>query len=361
MIWLYIRQLFMKGTSLEKGIQAFIKANKGMTKSDGIKIINIFEDVKKNTAKVIKFPEDKITPFYKARPTQEELLEAKYRKLSSLSPEEIKVEMQKQGLTPVEEINKKLKKALDEKKAMFPGSNVAETEEQVRVRLIKQNRSNVQKSYLRQLDKKIMDEMDMTAKEMENMSSTALDDLRRNADPVGMKKQFDEITEGRGLGDFADDPFKEPDYASGGLARVGMFVGGPANPVGKGAMWFIKNLRQAYRELIEGKAFTNLDPMKREHLKYEILAQIKNIERGGPIPQDMINAMRRDPRFKDIMKTRSTDPELYEVEEIMLGKSSGKSDVDRMKDIQQKIELEDFDPKDRLPNAKGGLANILGV
>ena len=159
--------------------------------------------------------------------------------------------------------------------------------------------------------------------------------------------------------DFRDDGDFDPGgMASGGLARVGMFTGGT---IGKGAMWFVKNLRQAYRELIEGKAFTNLDPMKREHLKYEILAQIKNIEKGGPIPKDMINAMRRDPRFKDIMKTRSKDPELYEVEEIMLGKSSGKSDMDRMKDIQQKIELEDFDPKDRLPNAKGGLAHILGV
>jgi len=303
MIWLYIRQLFMKGTSLEKGIQAFIKANKGMTKSDGIKIINIFQDVKKNTAKVIKFPEDKITPFYKPRPTQEELLEAKYRKLSSLSPDEVKVEMQKEGLTPIEEINKKLKKALDEKKEMFPGSNVAETEEQVRARLLKTQQETLER--------------------LRNKNKTPPEDM-----------------------------------ASGGIARVGMFSGGT---IGKGAMWFIKNLRQAYDELVAGKAFTNLDPMKREHLKYEILAQIKNIERGGPIPQDMINAMRRDPRFKDIMKKRSTDPELYEVEEIMLGKSSGKSDVDRMKDIQQKIELEDFDPKDRLPNAKGGLANILGV
>ena len=249
----------------------------------------------------------------------------------------------------------------DQSKVVKGNFNPKETEAQIKARMIKENRSNVQKSYLRQLDEKIMDEMGLTKADLENMSSTALDDLRRSADPVGMRKQFDEITEGRGLGDFADDPFKEPDYASGGLARVGMFVGGPANPVGKGAMWFIKNLRQAYRELIEGKAFTNLDPMKREHLKYEILAQIKNIERGGPIPQDMINAMRRDPRFKDIMKTRSKDPELYEVEEIMLGKPSGKSDMDRMKDIQQKIELEDFDPKDRLPNAKGGLANILGV
>ena len=81
-----------------------------------------------------------------------------------------------------------------------------ETEAQIKARMIKQNRSNVQKSYLRQLDKKIMDEMDITAKEMDNMSSTALDDLRRNADPIGMEQNLGEITPGRGVGDFADDP-----------------------------------------------------------------------------------------------------------------------------------------------------------
>ena len=59
--------------------------------------------------------------------------------------------------------------------------------------------------YVESLDKKIMDEMDLTKSEMDNMSSTALDDLRRNADPMGMQKHFDEITEGRGVGDFAED------------------------------------------------------------------------------------------------------------------------------------------------------------
>ena len=189
-------------------------------------------------------------------------------------------------------------------------------------------------------------------------------------DRAKVMQLFEDIDSGKAFGAFDDVQKKElrdmiskmytekPEFASGGIARVGMFSGGT---IGKGAMWFIKILRQAYDELVAGKAFTNLDPMKKELLRFEILAQIKNIEKGVPIPQDMINAMRRDPRFKDIMKTRSTDPELYEVEEIMLGKSSGKSDVDRMKDIQQKIELEDFDPKDRLPNAKGGLAKILEV
>ena len=71
-----------------------------------------------------------------------------------------------------------------------------------------------QQQYLEDLDNRIMDEMDLTKSEMDNMSSTALDDLRRNADPQGMQTHFDEITEGRGVGDFADDlNFMKDDYA----------------------------------------------------------------------------------------------------------------------------------------------------
>ena len=58
----------MRGASLEDGIKAFTKANKGITKSDGQKLIDIFQDVQKNTGKVIEFPKDRITPFYKPRP-----------------------------------------------------------------------------------------------------------------------------------------------------------------------------------------------------------------------------------------------------------------------------------------------------
>ena len=82
----------------------------------------------------------------------------------------------------------------------------------------KQEIDDIQNSYLENLDKRIMDEMDLTKADLENMSSTVLDDLRRSAEPVGMRKQFDEITEGRGLGDFPDDPLKDPDYAQGGIA-----------------------------------------------------------------------------------------------------------------------------------------------
>ena len=88
-------------------------------------------------------------------------------------------------------------------------------------------------TYLEELDKKIMDEMELTRAELDNMSSSALDDLRRNADPLGMEKHFTEESSWRGKGDFPDDPLKDPDYASGG--RIGM--------AGGGALWkFIEGL-----------------------------------------------------------------------------------------------------------------------
>ena len=76
----------------------------------------------------------------------------------------------------------------------------------------------------------------------------------------------------------------------------------------------------------------------------------RTIERGGDIPKDMIEYMRKDKRFKDMMKTRSTDPELYEVLEDVLLNYGKKGDV---VDEQVKI-LEKFDPKERLPNQSGG-------
>ena len=51
-MWALIRAFFLKGGTLEEGIKLFAKTNKGITKSDGQKLINIFQDVKKNTATV---------------------------------------------------------------------------------------------------------------------------------------------------------------------------------------------------------------------------------------------------------------------------------------------------------------------
>ena len=76
---------------------------------------------------------------------------------------------------------------------------------------------------------------------------------------------------------------------------------------------------KSYLELIEGKGpFANLNDLQRESYKWELLAQIKKLERGEPIPQELLTNMRKDKRFKDIVKTPSRDPELRELEEVLL-------------------------------------------
>ena len=56
----------------------------------------------KEQNKVINVDFNPNEKWWKARPTEEELLEAEYRRLKSLSPEEVKAEMRKKGFTPFE-------------------------------------------------------------------------------------------------------------------------------------------------------------------------------------------------------------------------------------------------------------------
>ena len=71
--------------------------------AEGMEKAAIMKEVEQAPSNIVEFPKDRITDPFKPRPTEEELLEAEYRRLSSLSPEEVKVEMRKEGLTPVEE------------------------------------------------------------------------------------------------------------------------------------------------------------------------------------------------------------------------------------------------------------------
>jgi len=56
--------------------------------------------------------------------------------------------------------------------------------------------------------------------------------------------------------------------------------------------------------------------------KKELMKQaddaIKHIEGGGPIPEQIIQHIRKDPKFRSVTETRSTDPDLAEMEEVIL-------------------------------------------
>ena len=169
------------------------------------------------------------------------------------------------------------------------------------------------------------------------MDVSEIVEVIEEADHLDLKKIADEIK---------DLPVKK---ASGGLARVGYAAG----KIVKGGKWVIKNLEQALKELAEGTFKKELGPMEKEAFKWEIRGLIGRIKMGEPIPEDMIKTMRQDKRFKDITKTRSTDPELYEFEEVLLDTSSGKN-------LEQKEILEQFDVTGKKGHAYGGLAHMLG-
>ena len=102
-----------------------------------------------------------------------------------------------------------------------------------------------------------------------------------------------------------------------------------------------KLMGQAYEEIRGGSGFTG-------DYKYDadILAEEYASQHGkvfADLPQDQISIY--------------YDPALKRVSQDMLKRREAKK---ALKDVEEKIELQMFDPKDRLPNAGGGLAYMLG-
>jgi len=188
-----------------------------------------------------------------------------------------------------------------------------------------------------------------------------------------------------------EDFTKEDDWdpsgmASGGIARVG-YAGGK---LVKGGAWILKSIKKAIKEVDQGIGnYSNLNPMQQEVLKREFKTLIKQLERGGPIPDEMLDTMIADPQFKSVIKKRSTDKDLYELEDVLLDRQAGKQaeqivdDVfgkddwegeawDRGRDVvdsltgpkeikrRKQIEmLKEFDVTGRKKNASGGIAGPL--
>ena len=62
----------------------------------------------------------------------------------------------------------------------------------------------------------------------------------------------------------------------------------------------------------------NMSPCQLKYYLNKIDDQIKNIKAGGAIPEEVIQTIRKDPKFRSVSQTRSTDPDLREMEEVLL-------------------------------------------
>ena len=86
----------------------------------------------------------------------------------------------------------------------------------------------------------------------------------------------------------------------------------------KGGNWFLKTLRGTREAIKKNKDYS---PEQINLFLKQIDDQIKNIEAGGPIPDEVIQTIRSDPKFKSVgqwQTERSVDPDLREIEEVLL-------------------------------------------
>jgi len=101
----------------------------------------------------------------------------------------------------------------------------------------------------------------------------------------------------------------EGDMASGGRVPL---AGGA---IVKGGNWLIKALRGTREAIKKNKEYS---PERIKLWVGQIDDQIKNLEAGGKIPDEVIQTIRKDPKFKGLTQFRANDPDLREMEEILL-------------------------------------------
>ena len=251
-----IRQIFLKGGTIKDAIAYVFKATGKMpTKSEGMKIITVYQDVQKHSGDVIQFPKERITPFHKPRPTEAEL------------------------------------------KAKFD----------------KQNKETAEKIRQRRYEEAVKNEERMA-----------------ELDP-----------------DYIPDIIDPEDFASGGIARVG-FAGGL---LAKGAKWFLNSLKKNLTDLrANHPRFKGIPVEEQKMLMEGYETFIKQLEAGGEVPKEALEAISKNPQYYKTKKvTRSQDPDLAEVEELIDEKVFGH--------VRQ--ELKDLETVGRKPNASGGIAGQL--
>ena len=83
----------------------------------------------------------------------------------------------------------------------------------------------------------------------------------------------------------------------------------------KGGRWFLKSLYDTKKQLMQ----LDIPLSKKQELMKQADDAIKQIEGGAPIPEQIIQHIRKDPKIKSMSQgPRATDPDLAEMEEVII-------------------------------------------
>ena len=216
-----IRQMFLKGSTIKDAINYIFKMTGKMpTKSEGMKIINMYQDVQKHSGKVIQFPKDRITPFHIPRPGEAS-------PLLKDSPEAI-AKIKAENKAAAERLRKK-----KEAEELFTDERPPKDPDFASGGIARVGYANG--SYKSEGLFGIPMEDIRKFKEKERMDRTS---------PLAVPDDWLE----RLLRKFRRTETYEQSMESGGIARVGYAAG----KIVKGASWVIKSLKKSRKEVIEG-------------------------------------------------------------------------------------------------------------
>jgi len=146
---------------------------------------------------------------------------------------------------------------------------------------------------------------------------------------------------------------KIPEYFAGGGQVPGFATGGVSNlfrqryrdagsviKLAKGARWLIRMLKEMSDDMIFGRAqFAQMtEALKMKYFK-ETQSAIKHLESGGPIPENLLQTMRKDPRFQNLTVSKGGDKDFIEMQEVVL---ESKFPQDMRKFMGKPLKTEDF-------------------
>ena len=122
-----------------------------------------------------------------------------------------------------------------------------------------------------------------------------------------------------------DDLEKGTDYATGGVANLFRqrqgFRYGTGIKLVKGARWVIRMLKEIADDMVFGREqFAKMAEPEKIKLYKETQAAIKHLESGGSIPENLIQNLRQDARFKKLTVSKGGDKDFVEIQEVVLGK-----------------------------------------
>ena len=119
-----------------------------------------------------------------------------------------------------------------------------------------------------------------------------------------------------------------PGFATGGVSnlfrqRQGYRDAGSVIKLAKGARWLIRMLKEMSDDMLYGRAqFAKMtEALKMKYFK-ETQSAIKHLESGGPIPENLLQTMRKDPRFQNLTVSKGGDKDFIEMQEVVLGSKS---------------------------------------